>query len=229
MIQALHRCIQIPVGWRVHAWWRAWLLVVLICVCGGCELVGFAAYVIGGKQGDKVTVEAAYDGLDNRSVAVLVSADEYTFFEYADATAAVGREVSAQLAAHIPGVKVVNPKQIARFQIENPYWNTLPYGDLMRRLGVDRLLYIDLIQYSLHEAGNAYVQRGVVMANIAVAEADASQPHNSAYTVTLQARYPDATPVGLLEGDRETIKLGMLRSFSMQLIHLFKEHEVVKQ
>ena len=65
-----------------------------------------------------------------------------------------------QLASVLPSVRVVDPHQIARFQQENPFWNTLPHSDLIKRLGVDRVIYIDLVQYALHEPGNAYIKQG---------------------------------------------------------------------
>ncbi len=213
--------------------WRAprgaWLaLCVVVATATGCEMIGFAAHVIGGDSAKKVTVMPAYNGLDNQSVAVLVAADEYTLFEYPGVAEAVCREVSAQLVGNIPGVRVLNPQQASRFQQENHFWSTMPYQDLMARLGVQRMIYLDLVQYATHEPGNTYVRRGVMVANLGVAEANADAPNDFVFATTLRAQYPQGAEVKLLEQDDQTIRLGLLRSFSLQLVNQFREHQVVK-
>lgn len=198
---------------------------------GGCTLIGFAAHVIaGGSENKTVTVSAEYSGLDDHSVAVLVSADEYTFFEYPNSTAVACKHVSAALAAAIPGIRVIDPEQISEFQRENPYWNTLPYDQLLSRLRVDRLMHVDLIQYALHEPGNTYVWRGTVTANISIAAADTGNINQSVYNRTIEAQYPQRGPIGVVNSDHQTIQLGLLRIFTNKLVNLFQPHEeAVKQ
>jgi hypothetical protein len=207
----------------------ATLWLTLVAASSGCEVFGFAAHVIaGGDNGKKVTVQAEYRGLEGQSVAVLVSADEYIYFEHPKVVQTIGREVSARLASTLPGVRVTNPLQLAQFQRENPYWNTLPYGDLIKRLGVDRLVYLDLIRYTLHEPGNTNISRGVVSANLGVAQSDASEPNRFVYSTTLQSLYPESGVIGLLNADVKTIELATIRQFSQRLANLFRDHEVIR-
>ncbi len=201
-----------------------------VCSAGGCNLLGFAAHVVtGGDSGKTVTVAAEYRGLEHRTVAVLVSADEYTFFEYPDASEAVCRQASAGLAANVPGIELVDPLQISRFQQENPFWNTLRFTELLKRLQVDRIIYVDLVQYALHEPGNVHLWRGSMVTNVAVAASDAPNADNFVYKKTLQIRFPEADSIGLLNANQQTIRLGMLRDFSRELVDLFRDHEVVQR
>lgn len=214
-------------GWRPCVLATLWL--TLVAASSGCELFGFVAHVIaGGDNGKKVIVQAEYRGLEGQSVAVLVSADEYIYFEHPQVVQTIGREVSARLASTLPDVRVTNPLQLARFQRENPYWNTLTYGDLIKRLGVDRLVYLDLIRYTLHEPGNTNVSRGVVSANLGVAESDAPEPNRFVYSTTLQSLYPESGVIGLLNADVKTIELATIRQFSRKLANLFHDHEVIQ-
>ncbi len=206
------------------------LLVATLTALGGCELIGFAAHVVaGGEDGNKVIVDAEYRGLAQKSVAVMVSADEYTLFEYPTAPADVRRQVCSTLTTRLPDVKVVDPQQIEDFQTQNPFWTARGYGDLLERLGVDRLLHIGLVRYALHERGNTYQWRGVITANIGVAEADGTEPNDFAYATTLQAEFPPGGSIGLLDADHRTTQFGLLRLFAHQLANRFQDHEVVKK
>ena len=210
-----------------HRAFMAMVCLMLASAAGGCNLIGFAAHVIAGGDTQKVSVDAEYSGLDHQSVAVLVAADEYTLFEYPDATDDVCRQISTQLASSVPGVKVVNPQQINVFQKENPFWSALSSGDLIERLRIDRLIYIDLIQYALHEPGNSYMWQGVVMANLTVASADSDDPNHPVYSTTVQDRYPQDKAIGVLVADHPTIRLGLLRSFANKVVNLFQPHDEV--
>ena len=192
----------------------------------GCNWIGYAADVIGGgDQAGQVSVEAQYRGLENQTVAVLVAADEYTLFEHPTAAAAVCRQASSKLATEITGVHVLNPKQIEQFQKDNPYWNTTAYGQLLERLGVERLVLIDLITYALREPGNNYEWRGQIVANIGVCEAQSVDPDQFVFATTTQASYPQGGSIGVINGDRKTTQMGLHSVFSQKLLHLFKDHE----
>lgn len=190
----------------------------------GCAAAGFGAYLFGGADADQPTeVKGEYFGLANKTTAVIVAADEYTYYEYPSAPLAVSRAVSQKLQAAVPGIKLVEPQKVVEFQKENPYWNTLAYGELVSRLKVDRLVYIDLSEYGLHEPGNAHIWKGVVIANVSVAEADGKNPDDFAYSTTVKTQYPPNKPIGILESDDQTMQNALLANFSTHVSGLFNE------
>jgi len=200
-----------------------------VTMTSGCNWIGYAANVIGdGDPAGQVNVEAQYRGLENQTVAVLVAADEYTLFEHPTAPAAVCRQVSSKLATEITGVHVLNPKQIDQFQKDNPYWNTTAYSELLDRLGVERLVLIDLITYALHEPGNNYQWRGQIVANIGVCEAQGDDPDQFVFATTLQTYYPHGGSIGLIHSDRQTTQMGLHSIFAQKLLYLFKDHETAR-
>ena len=205
------------------------LTLTLICAAmlGGCGVIPWMASGVGG--GEKTySVEAQYRGLDNRSVAVMVSADEVTLFQQPNAPKTVARAITSLLAQHIPGIELTNPAQIAKYQVNNPYWTTLPYSQLIEKMGVDRLVLVDLVDYRTHEPGNAHVWRGVVTGNVLVIEADSPDPDNPAFFSTVRAEFPEDTTVGVVNADAQTIQLGMVSLFARRAGGLFYDHEVTK-
>lgn len=203
-------------------------LILLALAASGCNWMGWTAQTLTGDGKQRSQVTAEYRGMENKSVAVIVAASEYTLFEHPGAPVAISRAVSHQLATDIKGVKLTDPQQIAKFQYDNPYWITMTNGQLLQNLKVDRIIYIDLTQFSTHEPGNTYVWRGVVVANVSVAEANAKNPDNFTYQRLVNVQFPEDRPVGLLNSDDQTVQLGTLRLFGAAVSNLFHDHEEVK-
>lgn len=200
------------------------LALAAVATQGGCQIMG---YLANGFDSDNKTIDrkAQYLGLEGKTVAVLVAADEYTLFAHPDAPAAVSRAVSRQVAADIKGVTLMNPKDLAAFQKENMYWHTMPYGDIVKRLKVDRVIFVDMAQFSTHDGGDKTLWRGTIDANIGIIAADAQDPNDLVFSTRTRARFPNDKPVGVLESNDETIKTGVIATFAQRVSNLFRDHK----
>ncbi len=230
--------VRSSVGQRFARAWcvmSAIAVVLLASATGGCQLFGYLSHVVaGGGNEKKPRVEPEYLDLHDKTIAVLVNADEFTLYEHPEAPLAISLAVSARLAVNVPGAKLVNPDQLVQWQRDNPYWNTLRYSRLIHKLNVDRIVFIDLVQYSTHEPGNQYVLRGMVVANVSVIEAaegdgTGGSGDDFAYATIVRTQFPEDSSVGLLDSDEQTVVLGMLANFSAHLSDLFHEHKGVSK
>lgn len=203
-------------------------MALVISLLPGCNIVGYVAHGVSGDGKKTHEVTADYPGLAGKSVAVIVAADEMTLFAHPGVQTRVCRAVTTQMAADIPGLELSDPEQIARFQLDNPYWNTLTYSELLAKLKVERLVYIDLTEYATHEPGNRHVWQGSVIAGVSVAASDASDPNNLVYTSTVTANFPEDGRIGVLDSNDNVIQAGMLRNFSLKVSRLFHNHKVTK-
>ena len=138
------------------------LLLSMCLLIAGCEAVGMVAYAIGGEQ--KENVQAQYRGLENSRFAVLVAADENTLYQSPEAPHAICTALTRELATRVPGAIAVPPKQMIEYQNQNPYWTTSPYDKILAKLDVDELVIVDIVQYQIHDKGNASVWRGTAVA-----------------------------------------------------------------
>ena len=208
-------------------------LISLILACGLACLVGCqpTAWLAGAVIGEERTVDvkAEYRGLDQKKIAVLVAAPNQVLFEYPRAPLNVCRAASGRIAADIPGAKLSDPQQIIAFQRKNPQWLGVPTGQLIERLNVERLVMIDLAEYSTHEPGNAHLFRGIVVGQVTVTEARRENSNNAAYSQVVSAHFPEDRPLGLLEEDADTIELGMIELFARRVSGLFHDHKVVRR
>ncbi len=192
---------------------------LLLLVLSGCTMFNYAWYVVGGVDQDKtIIVKSEYHGLQDKKTAVLVAADE---FNYPTVPLSICRSVSARLKQEVTGIKITSPSDIDRFQKDNPYWTTMSPGELIKKLKVERLVYIDVSDFGLHEPGNAEIWHGLIDANVSVAEADSKNPDDFVYTKQVRTSYPPDNPVGLLSSDDSVIQVGLLKQFSMYVGGLF--------
>ena len=216
----------IPAGrWRGRLAVDIAAAVLLAALSRGCAVVGWGLDSVAGGE-KEVEVEAEYRGLEGTNVAVIVHAGSATLYRRADAPILVARAVSARIADTVPTARLLEPGRVAEFQAQNPHW--VPYGELMAKLGVDRLVVIDVADYTTHDPENTHAWRGVLSANVRVAERESSDTDVPVYGNSVQVRYPDH-PVPLLVSDEGTIELGLLDRFSSRVAGLFHDHRAPPQ
>lgn len=211
-------------------------LVGMISVLGGCQLFGVLAYAVTGDDGRKVDVKSQYVDLAYRKTAVIVALPEDTYRRYPTAQKRITQMIARRLQLNVEGVRIINPDHIVSFQNENPYWNTLLYSELADAFNVDRLILVDVNQYSMYEPGNQNVMQGVIVADVGVIEAanpetgEVGSGNNLAFQQIVEVRYPEDTELGVPDGDQATVELATVATFAERAVWLFHDHEeVVKE
>ena len=188
----------------------------------GCQLAGWVVHGLTPEE-TAAPIQPEYQGLIGKSVAVMVAADDRTV--YPNAQARICQYVTSKLAIEVPGIRVTDPKQIAKFVKENPDWIAIPYGDLIREMKVDRIVYISVAQYATHEQGNKELWQGTLVARVGVIEADAKDPYKFVYASNQQVQYPPDQPMGMLRANDEMIQTGMLTAFADRLGAIFRPEQ----
>ena len=98
---------------------------------------------------------AQYTGLENHSVAIIVYASEDAIlFEYPTAREDVAAFVTQQLRTNIPSIRLVDYHEVADWQNQTPHWEVMQVKDMGRHFSVDRVIYIELSDYSMHDPGS---------------------------------------------------------------------------
>jgi len=199
----------------------ATLLLMVLLASVGCGTAGSA----------KVTqVDAQYLGLENRSVAIIVSTSDATSFNFPNARPIITGEITRRVAANVPGVTVSDPQAVLAWQDANPYWRIRPASQLVRQLNVDRLVLVEIGEYRTHEAGDRHVLRGVITATVNIIEAEAPDPDNFGASYTLDAMYPEPSEsrIGRIGEGEEQVEFMTQIRFCEYAAGLFFDHEIVR-
>jgi hypothetical protein len=205
------------------------IAILSLLFLGGCEFLGFMAGTLDNKKVGSRSVEAEYTGLAGKRVAVLVSADDMALYRFPRSTYRVTHKVTQDLAENLPEARFSLPQQLTDFTQRDPYWVARRPASLMRDLGVDRLIIIDLNEYRTNEPGNEHVWQGVIDGYVSVYEADTEDPDNRVYEKQVRSEFPDASKVGEISGSDESVEAGMLQRFGRDVAWLFYDHKEPKK
>ena len=207
-----------------------WPMGLLFMVAGMLTLPGCEAFNRFPGEAEIIEVQAKYLGLNDKTVAVVVSVSDHTNFNYPEARQRITGEVTRRIKVGVPGVTVTEPYKILKWQDDNPYWSTRPPSAMIEQLDVDRLVLVEIGQYRTHEPGDKYVLRGVITANINIVEAEAPDPDNYGASYSKSVMYPRAqdSTIGRAAMSEDKIEIQAQAWFCEETAGLFYDHELTR-
>jgi hypothetical protein len=169
------------------------VLLAVTAALPGCQLVG--GMLENSRRNSTRVVEAEYEGLAGKSFAVLVSADRAIQGEHPGLVEHLTNRITERLAQTTNKPKpagVVPPADILQYQSRHPDWASKPYDALANEVGgVQRLILVEVSEYRLNEAGNAYEWDGTASGAVRVVEVDTGSLDSFAFDKLVTVRFPD--------------------------------------
>lgn len=163
---------------------------------GGCALVGYGAVMAEEAKKNKThEVEAQYKGLEGKSFAVVVSALRYTQTDHPALVPTMTAEVTERLRDGVGHTGHVPAESLLRYLYEHPRWVAMPRGRLAQELGVERLVWIEVLEFRLHEPGNPYVWDGLAAASVGVIDPASIEPDEFVFERTVRVQFPDKSAI----------------------------------
>jgi hypothetical protein len=192
----------------------------------GCMIPGIIG-AVGNEieRNKKLEVLAQYDGLENRTVAIVVHADASTLYEYPQVVVNVAANVGFRIQREVEGVSVLAPATVIQWQYATPAWSTLPYGDIADELGVDRVVFIDIYEFRLNPPGNQYMWEGVAAGTVGVIERESADRDMFAASFDVRTQFPLATePIPREAATAQAMLQGVMTKFVQKSAWLFYTH-----
>lgn len=204
----------------------ALLAAGLMFSLSGCNLVAPIGGVMENiKRDTPVEVLAEYEGLAGKSFAVVVLADRVIQAEYPEVVARLTIEIAERLKKETTASAYVPGKRMLQYQFDNPRWVSLSAGELGKALGVQRVVYVELLDYRLNDPGNAYLWKGIARATVGVAEVDGAAPDDLVLRKPLSVRFPDDDGYGQQDMQRVFVNTELSRRMIDRVSWLFYKHE----
>ncbi len=207
---------------------RSLAIIVLLLVPvlgGGCNIFGFfGAIEAERRRTGTIQVEGVYDGLEGQTVAVVVDASREIYMTSPQVVGAILTEVIARLEANAKVKSVVPATEIQRVLYDEPSLLDRTYDEVAKRLGVDRLIVIQLDEFRLAELGNQYVWSGQAAGNLLVVEADSYIEDDVRLEQYVNVTYPDKPNTTVDELPADAVALELLRRFANRSSWFFYTH-----
>ncbi len=199
------------------------LLPVMLWLCG-CNMLEWPAYVLFGKKNE--TVQAEYTGLKGKKTAILVSSGPGINYEYPYARTNIALAVAQMTEKHVKKVEFIEQEKVETYQLENLDWVARPKTSVAAELDAERIIYLDLYQYTMTEPGSVNLLQGQIRAGVSIYAADAEKPNLPVYTTEVGVSWPEhgAEPAGGEALSR--IQLQSIVRFADALSKKFYDHQV---
>jgi hypothetical protein len=194
----------------------------------GCKVIGVIA-----AKAPKPDIKAEYD-LKGQSVGVMVWADrgvliDWSMIQLDIAGGVQSRLLEAQKAEpkQFEGTTFpVLPASIIRWQRENPGHEAQPVAEIAPKLGVNRLIYIELSRFGTRAAQTIALYRGTATAKITVIAVDANGIGKIDYqSQDVQVVFPKtSTPEGSPRGTDQAMYVGTITALADEIAKKFVDH-----
>lgn len=146
---------------------RGTLLVALSAALtgsAGCQLLA-APFLAWGPEPTK-TVKAEYPHLQNKTVLVLVWAEQDALFDYPTLQYVLSEHIRVALEGNVTGVRCVPSRPVAEMQQRELDWDRRHPAEHGTRFGADQVLSIEINQFSTREPDSPHLLRGRITANV---------------------------------------------------------------
>jgi hypothetical protein len=206
--------------------------VVVLCTglsAGGCAALGIAANALPQHVAPK------YMGLAGQTVAVMAWADRGLRMDWPTIQLDLSSAVQAQLKGQPPKTKdlkdthfPLDPRSVARYQADHPENEALPVNEFAAQLGVTRLIYVEIEQFSTRSEMAVEMFRGSVSANLKIVEIDPNTKavHVAYEEANVRAIFPaKSRPEGLPVGRDDVIYTNTIKALAKEIVDRLVTHE----
>ena len=211
---------ELLAGKRVQ---RVGMLAGLLLTCSalsGCWLFAAQERV----QGKKVTAE--YLGLDNKSVAIVIFTDQAIVNEFPEARAEISGFIAKEMRMNLPTTRLLAPKDVIQWQDETINWFGLSEKDIGTHFGVDRVLMIELQNYSTTTRGGFGDLQGNIRASAKIYEVD-NASNLPAWRGEFDVSWPKDGPVDVARTNELVVRKRTLEVFAERVVNCFYTHHEI--
>jgi hypothetical protein len=175
---------------------------------------------------------AVYAGITGQSVGVMVWAGRGVRADWPslqlDLANLVQDKLRKSAAPEIKGTTFpIEPASIVRYQSDHPSIDASPVTDIAPNLGVSRLLYIELDDFSTRSETSYQMFRGNVTATLKVLQTQNGKSNIVYQEADIHAFYPPTSaPEGVLDSNDLVIYRGVLDVLAGEIVDRLTTHQV---
>jgi hypothetical protein len=204
------------------------LLLLLPLALSGCQLMGYSEEVQGHAVDAQYKGFVGKDSKDGKSVAIVIYADQATTNEFPASREEISAFLSTKMREKLPSIKLLDYHEVMNWQDDTMNWFGLTEKQIGKHFSVERVLYIELLDYSVHTGKGFGEIQGHIRANCKVYEVD-SPTDTPAWTSVLDVFYPEDHPIDPTQSSPDALRASLLEKFADKLSNCFYDHHEFDQ
>jgi hypothetical protein len=173
----------------------------------------------------KTTFPAEYAGIGGKSFAVVATGSRMMEGEHPGLTARLIQRINDRLIANASPSYAIPSADLLTVLYNTPQWPAMTRGEVAEMLGVERLVVVEIIEYTLHEPGNQYVWDGVASVLVSVYESDSGLPDDPVYEKAVRVTFPDSQGFMRTDLPESAVTSELSNRLINRVSWLFYEHE----
>jgi hypothetical protein len=194
---------------------------LLLATGTGCKLMAYGATMWGTPP--TRTIPAEWPHLAGKKVCVVVWAEMDTLFEYPFVQLEVARHIEDAMAPVIERIRFVPSQEVVDYQQRDAEWDRKPSAEIGAHFGADRVIFVELTQYTTREPDSPHLYRGRISGNVKVY--DPTYPTaGPLYRTTVDTVYPPDTP-GQYGSDDISIRKAAMEAFAKDVMGKFADRK----
>ena len=198
------------------------LVFLLLPALSGCQLVA-APFIMWGAEPTK-SVPADYPYLAGKKACVVIWVEPDTLFDFPNVQFELSEFIINAVTQNVKGVTFTPSRKVIDLQRRGPEWERTPPAKIGGQFGVDRVLVLEITQYSTREPDSPHLFRGRINANLKVY--DAAYPDaDPVKTYTIETAFPPDSP-GKWGSSDASVRRGAMEAFADAVAKKFYDHKV---
>lgn len=197
-------------------------LPLLLAAVSGCNLIA-APFLMWAPEPTK-DVPAEFPYLPGRKVCIAVWADSGTLCEHPFVQLELAEHIATAMKPNVEGVSFTPCRQVVDEQTRDAEWDRKDPAVLGARFGADRLLMVELTQYTTREPESPHLYRGRIAANLKVYN---TEYLNSApvFKTSVETAYPPDS-IGQWGTSDKSIRKATMEAFATDVAGKFYDRRV---
>lgn len=169
------------------------------------------------------TVPAEYPYLKDKSVAIAVWTDLDTQVEFPHARLELAEHLKAAMDGSVTGAKFIPIREIVDYQNRDLDWDRADPAQMGEELGADRLVLVELSDFTTREADSPHLYRGRISANVKVYDTAVANSR-PAFRKLVETSFPPEGPAEWGASDR-AVRRGVMEAFATEVAGLFHDRK----
>jgi hypothetical protein len=169
-----------------------------------------------------------FGGLKNHSVAIVIYTEPATLYEFPRAREEISNFVATQMRLELPTTQVLSYLDVIDWQNSTMNWFGLTERDIGRHFSVDKVLFIEVLDYSTKRPVGWSDMQGRLRAKCKIVDCTAGAPEGASpgvspaeWSGTIDTVWPTGGPLDPTQINEDAVRLRTLEIFSQTLVGLF--------